>query len=351
MKKGNRIFIWIACIVLAAAGLLGHANVQAQAASNPLGLEQIEQVFASGIKKGSSTVTFTASAGLTTAQIQNALENAAKSQDRLLSGSIQFRKQANGQNAEAKYTIELPKDAFMKIKRLKSEKAAIKAAAQALRNSSYSTNFYSDKSYYYIFSKILQQHPEYNYNTAVWRSTNGAYGYKRGGSLTKKQQDKKVKAADKAAKKAVTKCIKAKMTDKQKAKAIHNYLLKNCSYDHSVTLAGNKYHDAFTAYGALVNGSAVCQGYAAAFNLMAQKCGLKSMAVCGRADGGPHAWTYVKIGKKYKYIDCTWDDTITGEKKISYEFFNVGAEKMREKHTWNDADFPSGDISYSKYFM
>lgn len=350
-KLGFKFLVLAACFMLLLAGFsLGFAS-QVYAEPKPLSLEQIEQTFAEEIKKGSSTVTFTAPANFTTAQIQNALKNAAKSQDRLIAGSIQFQKQTNSASAVAKYTIKMSKDALMKVTRLKSEKAAVKAAVKALKNSKYSTNYYSDTSYYDIFNKILQQHPEYNYNTVVWRSTNGAYGYQRGNGLTKEQQDSKVKAADAAAKKAVGKCIEPKMSGKQKAKAIHNYLLKNCSYDESTALAGNKYQDAFTAYGALVNGSAVCQGYAAAFNLMAQKCGLQSMAVCGRAGGVPHAWTYAKLGSKDSYIDCTWDDTMTGETKISYEYFNVGAEKMREQHVWKEADFPSGDIKYSKYFM
>lgn len=73
------------------------------------------------------------------------------------------------------------------------------------------------------------------------------------------------------------------------------------------------------------------------------------MAVCGRAGGVAHAWNYVKIGDKNRYVDCTWDDT-DQNKKISYQYFNVTEEKMREQHVWTAADFPAQDIKYSKYF-
>lgn len=349
MRKSKNIGIFAICFLLLLAGLFFYSPRQVFASGQKvLNLEQIEQKFAQAIKTGEYTVTFTAPGNYTTAQIQNALNNAAKSQNRMLAGSVRFQKQTNSASANAKYTIELSDDALMKIKRLKSESAARKAAAKALKNRKYSTNYYSDTSYYDIFVNMLQQHPEYNYNTVVWRNTNGTYGYHRGSSLSKKEQDKKIKAADQAAESAVKKCIKTGMSDKQKAKAIHNYLIKNCSYNEQVSAVGNQYHDAFTAYGALVDGSAVCQGYAAAFNLMAQKCGLQSMTVCGRAGGVSHAWTYAKLGSKNRYIDCTWDDT--DGKKISYEFFNVKEEKMREQHVWNAADFPAGDIKYSKYF-
>lgn len=96
------------------------AKIQASAASQALNLDQIEQAFAQAIKAGDRTVTFTAPASYSTSQMQNALNNAAKSQNRLLAGSVRFRKQTNSASANAKYTFELSDDAFIKIKRLKS---------------------------------------------------------------------------------------------------------------------------------------------------------------------------------------------------------------------------------------
>lgn len=346
MKVKNRLFIVLACFLLFFAGSACYPPVQADAASQSLNLEQIQQKFASAVKNGKHSVSFTAPANLTTAQIRYALEQGAKSQNRLLAGSVQFRKQTNSASADAKYTIELSDDAFMKITRLKSEAAAKKAAAKALKNRKYSTNYYSDISYYNIFVRMLKQHPEYNYNTVIWKNSNGAYGYHRGDGLSKKQQEEKQKAADKAAAAAASACVRSGMSAKEKAKAIHDYLIKNCAYDDSISLADKKYNDAFTAYGALVNGSAVCQGYAAAFNLMASKCGLQSMTVCGTSRGVAHAWTYIKSGDKYRYLDCTWDDA---GKKPSYEYFYVDEQKMRQAHVWNALDFPAGDIKYAKY--
>ncbi len=349
MKKRKSICIAAICFLFLLTGTFLHLPRQTGVcASKALNLEQIEQTFAQALKNNRQTVTFTASASCTTTQIRNALDRAAKSQNRILTGSVRFQKRTNSASPNATYTVELSDSAFVKIKRLKSESAAVKAAAKALKNRKYSTNYYSDTSYCHIFVKILQQHPEYNYNTVVWRNTNGTYGYHRGDSLSKKEQDQKIKAADKAADQAVKACIRPGMSVKQKAKAIHDYLIQTCSYNQQAASAGNQYDDAFTAYGALADGSAVCQGYAAAFNLMAQKCGVQSMAVCGRAGGVAHAWNYVKIGNKNRYIDCTWDDTDT--EKIRYDYFDATEEKMREQHVWTAADFPAGDIGYSKYF-
>lgn len=335
--------VLFACLMLLFTGyLVAVQPLQTAEAKRITGTEQLNQVFRKSIKNGKDTITFSSSDSYTTYQIQNALQDAAISQNRMLAGNVRIVRNIDATGVY-QYQIELSKDALLKIKVLKSKRAAVKAAADVIKNSKYAKKFYSETSYYDVFLRLLQQHPEYNYDTSVWRNSYGAYGYQRSNTLTQKQQKEKMAAANRAAQLAVQKCITSGMTDKQKAKAIHNYIIKHCQY--ALT------QDSFTAYGALVGKSAVCQGYAAAFNLMAQKCGLQSMAVSGTARGGAHAWSYVKLGSKYRYIDCTWDDTGTVGKGIVHIYFNVTAQEMRKDHFWNENDFPSSDIKYYKYFM
>ena len=91
--------------------------------------------------------------------------------------------------------------------------------------------------------------------------------------------------------------IRDEMTSETQAlRAIDNYLVKNC-VDHDNLLAQIMgHHDAYTAYGCLIEKKAVCQGYAGVFNLLAAKAGICSIAVPGEAGGGSHAWNYVKDG-------------------------------------------------------
>ena len=124
MKKAKSICLSVICFALLFAGMIFCQPEQAKASSKALNLEQIEQTFAQAIKQKKQTVTFTAPSNYTTAQIRNALNEAAKSQNRMLAGSVRFQKQTNSASANAKYTIELSEDAFIKIKRLNSEAAA-----------------------------------------------------------------------------------------------------------------------------------------------------------------------------------------------------------------------------------
>lgn len=61
--------------------------------------------------------------------------------------------------------------------------------------------------------------------------------------------------------------------------------------------------------GALLNGSAVCEGYAEAFKLICDREGIPCITVLGTGNGGAHKWNYVKMedGKWY-LVDATWND-------------------------------------------
>lgn len=91
--------------------------------------------------------------------------------------------------------------------------------------------------------------------------------------------------------------------ESEKAKYIHDYIIKNCEY---ISSADGYYS---TAYGCLVEGKATCEGYAKAFSLLSEELGLESILVTGITDSGEnHAWNQVKTGDKWSNIDVTWDD-------------------------------------------
>ena len=83
-------------------------------------------------------------------------------------------------------------------------------------------------------------------------------------------------------------------------KAIHDYVVKHVSYDTS--------YKAYTAYEALVNRSAVCQGYALLTYQLLKEAGIENHFVTGTGDGQPHAWNLVKIENKWYHLDTTFDD-------------------------------------------
>lgn len=96
------------------------------------------------------------------------------------------------------------------------------------------------------------------------------------------------------------------MTDFEVELYLHDYLVENCKY---LTDVNNKGYTASTAYGALCEGTAICDGYAHAFKLLMNRAGLYCCVVDGYIDDMPHMWNMVKIDGDFYHVDVTWDDS------------------------------------------
>ena len=91
--------------------------------------------------------------------------------------------------------------------------------------------------------------------------------------------------------------LSGSMSAYEKELAIHDALLNQCQY--------NKGNYPYSAYGALVEGMAVCEGYARAFQYLMHKSGISCMVVSGFGNGEAHAWNAVQIGSSWYYTDIT----------------------------------------------
>ena len=82
-------------------------------------------------------------------------------------------------------------------------------------------------------------------------------------------------------------------------KQISEYLAKNIVYTDG-------YYDLSSA----LSGKSVCNGYALAFNAMANRAGIKSDMCIGRAGGSYHAWNRVTLSDgSYRFYDITFYDS------------------------------------------
>lgn len=143
--------------------------------------------------------------------------------------------------------------------------------------------------------------------------------------------------------------IKPGMTDFEKELALHDYLVKHCHYSSNTNQDSES--DIYRAYGALVNGDAVCNGYAEALKLLFDCIGMESKLVVGTADGIDHAWNLVKIGENWYHLDATWDDPLPDQgEKTMHPYFNVTDDILSVNHVWNEKDYPkSDDMQYNYY--
>lgn len=123
--------------------------------------------------------------------------------------------------------------------------------------------------------------------------------------------------------------------DHGKFLAIHDHITASAENDETDSKAFNR-----TAYGPLVVGKGVSEGYAYAFQYISIKAGLTSIVVSGTdADGNAHTWNKVKIGENWYNVDCFSDDT-----GACYDNFMVSDETMKQLFTENSSgDYPSAD--------
>lgn len=100
--------------------------------------------------------------------------------------------------------------------------------------------------------------------------------------------------------------ISEDMSDEERALALHDYLISICSYDHEGYDSGELTVPSQCAWGALVDGLAVCSGYARAYQLLCRAAGIECVYVVSKDMN--HAWSAVKIEGAWYHVDTCWDD-------------------------------------------
>lgn len=112
------------------------------------------------------------------------------------------------------------------------------------------------------------------------------------------------------------------MTEYEKELYLHDAIAEFAYYSEGT--------NAHNAYGALVEGVTVCEGYAEAFQYLLQRAGIQSFIVIGTGNGGGHAWNMVRIDGKYYHVDLTWNDK---DDYIGRSYLNVTDSMILEDHT------------------
>lgn len=147
---------------------------------------------------------------------------------------------------------------------------------------------------------------------------------------------------DKEVHRIIRKIIKPSMSTVEKVKAVHDYLVLNNTYDHSISTA-HPAGDIANVESLLFQHTSVCSGYAETFQLFMDALNIPCKSVVGTANGTNgienHEWNIVKINDSWHHVDVTWDDPDTKDKLISYQYFLITDKAMSVNHTWNKNDY------------
>lgn len=131
-------------------------------------------------------------------------------------------------------------------------------------------------------------------------------------------------------------------SDYEKILFVHDYIVEHTEYDTAG--AESNVHGIWgTAYGCLVQHSAVCEGYAKAFQLIMQRLGIECGICDGLGKGALHAWNYVNLNGNYYWIDVTWDDPVLSKQdaddtksNLRRNYLLINDEMLLRTHSIND---------------
>ncbi len=133
------------------------------------------------------------------------------------------------------------------------------------------------------------------------------------------------------------------MSDYDAELYVHDKICNSCTYS-----TNNAYGD--SAYGALVNGSALCQGYTKAFQLVMQRLGRVCLFVS--SEKMLHSWNIVSLDGDFYQLDITWDDS--GDHK-NHAYFNIDDERAAAfDHVYDrleGADYPVCSSMALNYYV
>ncbi|MBO9597279.1 MAG: hypothetical protein J7559_05595, partial [Cohnella sp.] len=149
------------------------------------------------------------------------------------------------------------------------------------------------------------------------------------------QPDSTHKKLDPLLDKIVAKIIKPGMTEEQKARAIHDYVVTQIVYG-----GGASNTSATNALIAIEKGKGTCTYYSSLFYYLAKKASLTTVPIEGDSIAGRHAWNMVRLNGKWQFVDATFDDS---KKKLNYDYSFKGVFAFMDSHGWSGYGYPNSN--------
>lgn len=123
----------------------------------------------------------------------------------------------------------------------------------------------------------------------------------------------------------------AGLDEKGKEIFVHDFIVKNVKYDK---LKKEYSHEII---GALGNGVAVCEGMAKAVKILCDELDIWCIIALSEANPDKgikyrHAWNVVRIGGQYYHLDATFDNTLSRDDTVRYDYVNLSDKQIFRDH-------------------
>ncbi len=132
--------------------------------------------------------------------------------------------------------------------------------------------------------------------------------------------------------------ISNSMTDEEKIKTIHDYIINNTIYDEEYCVdepcITNSPYQSANAYGVLFEHYGICSGYTDLMAIFLNKLGIVNY----RITNDTHTWNAVYLDNNWYHLDATWDDPISSEEILTHNYFLITTsedEKQETQHVFD----------------
>ncbi len=136
-------------------------------------------------------------------------------------------------------------------------------------------------------------------------------------------------------------CVNSGMRPLEKALALHDYLSAHVTYDDSRTIRN--------AYDTLLGRTAVCHGYALAYKVLMDRCGIPCETVYSEKDN--HIWNIVGLDGVWYHVDVTYDRPEPYRSgSFRHTYFLISDAKLSQdgEHDLRDSPRACSDTRYDE---
>lgn len=144
--------------------------------------------------------------------------------------------------------------------------------------------------------------------------------------ITKSYTDNQIDLIENKISELLEQLINANMTNREKIKNIHDFIINNSKYDSNRSESKLSNYKSDIAYGPLFEGYAICGGYTDLMELFLERLMIKSFKV----SSNNHIWNAVYLDNKWYHLDLTWDDPVAsdGNNYLEHNYFLISTDKL-----------------------
>lgn len=164
--------------------------------------------------------------------------------------------------------------------------------------------------------------------------------------IQKLYSDDEITRVDNEIERLIKENLGDKMSDRDKIKFFHDYLINNSKYDEkraeAIESGGDINNNSHKAIGPLFDHLSLCSGYSDAMKLFLDKLEIPNYKISNTK----HSWNLVYIDGKWLHLDLTWDDPVTdtGANLLLHKFFLISTDELHDldatEHNFNVEYYP-----------